>query len=97
MGRWEGSELIQIQQFNIVRLFIHPQFNSANLRNDVAILRLSQSVNLGVTPTITTACLPTSSLANINCTVAGYGSGAFGGVPQSTQKVITSYFDSQFT
>jgi len=35
-----------------MRIFSHPLFNPSNLQNDVAILRLSQSVNLGATPTI---------------------------------------------
>lgn len=53
LGRWDGlSEVIPYQTFTVMRIFSHPLFNPSNLQNDVAILRLSQSVNLGATPTI---------------------------------------------
>lgn len=56
LGRWDGTEIniIPAQMFQVVRTFIHPQYVASNLKNDVAILRLSPNVNLGVTPTIAT-------------------------------------------
>lgn len=64
MGEWNAAGAAQPlppQEFLVSRIFVHPNFNSANLKNDVAILRLAVSVPLGQTPTITTACLPVQS------------------------------------
>jgi hypothetical protein len=61
LGEWDAAqnrEPIAPQEFTIQRIFIHPSFVASNLRNDVAILRLSSPVILGQTPTITTGCLP---------------------------------------
>ncbi|CAG9811320.1 unnamed protein product [Chironomus riparius] len=59
LGRWDGlSEVIPYQTFTVMRIFSHPSFNPSNLQNDVAILRLSQSVNLGATPTVGEVDLP---------------------------------------
>lgn len=74
LGEWDAStpsEPIQAQEFFVTRIFIHPQYNSGNLKNDIAILRLGSSVSLGVTPTITNICLPSNQLSNMRCWVAG--------------------------
>lgn len=50
MGEWDASsntEPIQAQEFQVSRIFIHPQFQASNLRNDVALLRLASPVQLG--------------------------------------------------
>lgn len=76
MGEWDASsstEPIPAQEFQVVRIFVHPQYTASNLRNDVAILRLQTPVQLGQVPTITTACLPSTVLSNIRCWVAGWG------------------------
>jgi len=41
-----------------VTIYIHPNFTISNLRNDIAILRLSSFIPLGQYPTIGTICLP---------------------------------------
>lgn len=61
LGDWDAaseSEPIRPQEYSVSRIIIHPSFNSGNLKNDVAILKLATPVQLGTTPTITTACLP---------------------------------------
>ncbi|KAG5669419.1 hypothetical protein PVAND_017306 [Polypedilum vanderplanki] len=87
-GEWDAgsnSELISSQFFTVIRIFTHPQANYNNLKNDVAIIRLSSLVQLGQTPTITTACLPSSSIPmNIRCMVAGWGVNTFGSDSFST-------------
>lgn len=50
MGEWDAStntEPIPAQEFQVARIFIHPQFQATNLRNDVALLRLATPVQLG--------------------------------------------------
>lgn len=64
MGEWNAAgdtEPLPAQEYVVLKIFVHPNFNPQNLVNDVAILRLSMPVTLGTFPTITTACLPVSS------------------------------------
>jgi hypothetical protein len=66
MGEWDGysnSEPITHQEFNVARIFVHPQFAASTLVSSVAILRLSSNVPLGQVPSITTACLSGTSLS----------------------------------
>lgn len=61
LGDWNAAgatEPIRAQDFAVSRITTHPSFSNTNLKNDVAVLRLSNAVVLGTTPTITTACLP---------------------------------------
>ena len=93
MGEWDASsstEPIPAQEFQVVRIFIHPQYTASNLRNDVAILRLQTPVQLGQVPTITTACLPSTVLTNIRCWVAGWGRNDFSntGAFQAIEKEV---------
>lgn len=60
MGEWNiGSttQPITPREFNVIRVFVHPQYNSQSLANGIAILRVSPYVPLGIAPTIGTACL----------------------------------------
>lgn len=44
MGEWNAASTAQPlppQEYFVTRIFVHPSFNAANLKNDVAILRLS--------------------------------------------------------
>lgn len=64
MGEWNAAgdtEPLPAQEYVVLKIFVHPNFNGLNLVNDVAILRLSTPVALGTFPTITTACLPVAS------------------------------------
>ncbi|XP_052888227.1 phenoloxidase-activating factor 2 [Anopheles moucheti] len=92
LGEWDAattSEPLPVQEFNVARYFVHPSFNSANLRNDIAILRLSGTVALGTTPTIATACLPVTSFIGSRCWVSGWGKNDFvSGAFQSIQKEV---------
>lgn len=74
MGEWDAAtstEPLAAVEFIVSRIFVHPQFTATNLRNNIAILRLSTSVQLGQVPTITTACLPSTLVTGIRCWVAG--------------------------
>lgn len=47
IGEWDASntnEPIAAQEFTVSRIFIHPSYVAANLRNDIAVLRLSTRV-----------------------------------------------------
>ncbi|KAG5668639.1 hypothetical protein PVAND_016574 [Polypedilum vanderplanki] len=92
LGEWDASQSVEpipAQEYFVSRIFIHPAFNSANLKNDVAILRLSNSVLLGQTPTITTACLPSAQITGQRCFVAGWGKTEFnGGTYSSISKEV---------
>ena len=60
MGEWNTAtptEPIPYQEFNVIRIFVHPLYNPSTLSNGIAILRLSPNVPLGQHPAITTACL----------------------------------------
>ncbi|XP_055642041.1 phenoloxidase-activating factor 2-like isoform X2 [Toxorhynchites rutilus septentrionalis] len=75
MGEWDASsesEVYPAQQYTVTRITIHPSYSSSNLKNDIAVLRLSSAVNLGTTPTITTACLPTTSFVGRRCWISGW-------------------------
>ncbi|KAL7014334.1 hypothetical protein ACKWTF_015867 [Chironomus riparius] len=76
LGEWDASSLNQVitpQEYQVARIFIHPQFTASNLRNSIAILRLSTPVTLGTTPSITPGCLPTSLVNGVRCFVSGWG------------------------
>uniref|UniRef100_A0A182QE06 Peptidase S1 domain-containing protein n=1 Tax=Anopheles farauti TaxID=69004 RepID=A0A182QE06_9DIPT len=103
LGEWDAAvttEPLPVQEFNVARYFVHPNFNSANLRNDIAILRLSGTVNLGTTPTIATACLPVTSFVGSRCWVSGWGkndfvSGAFQSIPKEVDVPIVASSNCQ--
>lgn len=66
MGEWNAAaatEPIPAQEFIVSRVILHPNYNAANLKNDVAILRLSIAVPLGNSPAVATGCLPATSFA----------------------------------
>uniref|UniRef100_A0A182P407 Peptidase S1 domain-containing protein n=1 Tax=Anopheles epiroticus TaxID=199890 RepID=A0A182P407_9DIPT len=98
LGEWNAAattEPLPVQEFTVARYFVHPNFNSANLRNDIAVLRLSGTVSLGTTPTIATACLPVTSFVGSRCWVSGWGkndfvSGAFQSIPKEVDVPIVS-------
>jgi Trypsin len=77
LGEWDAasnSEPISAQEFFVSNIFIHPQFSATNLKNNIAILRLSSSIQLGQVPTISTACLPSGPLpSGSKCWVGGWG------------------------
>lgn len=80
MGEWNiGSttQPIPPREFNVIRIFMHPQFNSQSLANGIAIMRLSPNVPLGVAPTLGTACLSSAQITTGRCWVAGWGQNSF--------------------
>ncbi|XP_055389269.1 phenoloxidase-activating factor 2-like [Condylostylus longicornis] len=91
LGEWNASgitEPIPAQDFQITRLYIHPEFNSNNLYNDVALIRLASEVQLGPVPTIASICLSPNSFSGQKCYVAGWGKDDFNGLYQAIQKEV---------
>lgn len=65
-------------EFDVIKIMTHPKFNSRNLQNDIAILRVDPAIPLGVYPTIATACLPDKLInQNLTCFVSGWGRNDF--------------------
>ncbi|CRK98157.1 CLUMA_CG011524, isoform A [Clunio marinus] len=92
LGEWDASSngVLEPQEYNINRIFIHPQYQTSNLVNDIAILRTSEAINLGSIPTIATVCLPSTSVTNIRCMVSGWGRNDFSstGTYQAIKKEV---------
>jgi hypothetical protein len=66
LGDWDIARNIEpynYQDIVISSTYIHPWFNSANLQNDIAVIKLSQPAPLGVYPNINPACLPQQNAA----------------------------------
>eukprot|EP00515_Schizochytrium_aggregatum_P006563 CAMPEP_0202077010 /NCGR_PEP_ID=MMETSP0964-20121228/5130_1 /ASSEMBLY_ACC=CAM_ASM_000500 /TAXON_ID=4773 /ORGANISM="Schizochytrium aggregatum, Strain ATCC28209" /LENGTH=391 /DNA_ID=CAMNT_0048644263 /DNA_START=194 /DNA_END=1369 /DNA_ORIENTATION=+ len=63
-----GSNSKTFQTLEVDEIFAHPDFNSFNLRNDIALLRLSKPV-VGIKPVL----LGTSPAPGTIATVAGWG------------------------
>lgn len=83
MGEWNAANLnepIPAEDVAVLNVFIYPNFNIANLQNDVAILKLSTPISLTSRSTVGTICLPNVNIINTNqlCYVAGWGKNAFG-------------------
>lgn len=74
----------------MARIFVHPSYTANNLKNDIAILRLSSPVSLGQFPTIGTACLAQQAFVGSRCYVSGWGKNDFSntGAYQAIQKEV---------
>ncbi|KAJ6640218.1 Phenoloxidase-activating factor 2 [Pseudolycoriella hygida] len=84
-----ATEPLPAQEYIVSRIFIHPNYNAANLKNDVAILRLSTAVPLGNSPAVGTGCLPAASFIGSRCFVSGWGRNDFtAGTYQTIQKQV---------
>ena len=66
LGEWDTRSTVEpygFREYKMATVYIHPDFNSANLRNDIAVIKLSQSVPLGTYPNIVPACLTRQNAA----------------------------------
>ncbi|XP_076240949.1 inactive CLIP domain-containing serine protease A3 [Calliopsis andreniformis] len=94
LGEWDGqstSEPYPSKEYSIQKISLHPDFNSRNLENDVAIITLSNTVPITNCPNINVACFPFAiPAANKRCWVSGWGKDAFGtnGQYQSIMKEV---------
>ena len=62
VGEYDASafkrpELVEHEEYTVTRLVRHPAYDPQRLTNDIAVLRLSQRINLGHRY-VSAACLP---------------------------------------
>merc|ERR1712032_1560960 len=103
VGEYDASgfnppETAQHEEYTIVRLLKHPQFNAGRLSNDIAILYTDRDINLNK-PNVNTACLPScrdqfghqfNNGTGVRCWVAGWGKTPV----QETEEALSSARDS---
>jgi len=101
VGEWDASGFNSPEQFNheeytVVRILKHPQFNTGRLSNDIALLYTDKDINLN-NPYVNTACLPScdkqfdyifSNGTGVRCWVAGWGKDEIDGTFQFRQKKV---------
>ncbi|UYV65448.1 hypothetical protein LAZ67_3004410 [Cordylochernes scorpioides] len=80
LGEWDtqvGSEFLAHDDYNVVKLVVHPEFRNSSLWNDVALLQLDRDVIFA--PHIDTVCLPRKLdvFEGRACVVTGWGKDAF--------------------
>lgn len=66
LGEWDAKanvEPLKYVEMGVVKVKVNPYFNRANLQNDIAVLTLSQPVNLASTPHVNPVC-PTNFQSN---------------------------------
>jgi secreted trypsin-like serine protease len=82
LGEWnaqDDSEPHKNVEIDVDHVEIHPGFNSQNLQNDVAVIKLKYPVDIGAYPHIKPVCLPKQghNYVGKRCWVAGFGKDAF--------------------
>jgi len=101
VGEYDASafkrpELVQHEEYTVRRVIRHPGFDPRRLTNDIAVLRLSQRINLGHSY-VSAACLPAcedqfsftfSNGTGVRCHVAGWGKDEFTGNFQFIQHKV---------
>ncbi|XP_032672431.1 phenoloxidase-activating factor 2-like isoform X2 [Odontomachus brunneus] len=82
LGEWDAQSTTEPDPYvdiSVSRVTLHPQYNSQNLQNDIAVLKLSSAAPISTSPNINTACLPSAEPApGTRCWVSGWGKDAFG-------------------
>jgi len=93
---YKNPERVQHDEYLVKNIIKHPQFDPKRLSNDIAILRLTQRINLN-NPYVNTACLPScdnqfdyqfSNGTGVRCWVAGWGKNEFDGSFQFIQHKV---------
>lgn len=80
LGEWDTqqeSELISHEDYEVIKVFVHPEFMNQSLWNDIAILRLGTTVELK--PNVNPVCLPspTDQFEGQTCVTTGWGKNAY--------------------
>ncbi|XP_021966842.1 phenoloxidase-activating factor 2 [Folsomia candida] len=80
LGEWDLSsndEPFKPQEFGVSEIIIHPNFNPRTYQNDIAILRLTNFVDLSSFPSIRSGCVAkpndVNKFAGAKCLVSGWG------------------------
>ena len=95
LGEWDvnsDAEFYPNLEYKVEEVVIHPQYQSNNLYNDLAVLKLSSRVDTDQHPHIGPICLPHHAqiFAGRRCYVSGWGKDVFGpnGTYHSTLKEV---------
>lgn len=80
-GEWDTqtkNEVLPHQDRNVQKVIVHDKFSSGSLRNDYAILILSEPVNLA--ENVDVVCLPERNTVfdDTRCFASGWGRDIFG-------------------
>ncbi|KAK2715094.1 phenoloxidase-activating factor 2-like isoform X2 [Artemia franciscana] len=83
LGEWDAkqnTEPLKYVEVPVTDIRIHPFFNPANLKNDIALLKLPEAVNFAAAPHVAPVCIPNFAQRNEGkrCWVTGWGKDAFG-------------------
>lgn len=65
LGEWDAqvtTEPNPYVEISISKITVHPQYNSQNLQNDIAVLKLCSAAPIS-SPNINTACLPSGAVS----------------------------------
>ena len=78
LGDWDvggETEFYQHQDLDVAAIALHPDYNSGNLFNDIAIIKLDGYVDVGRYPHISPICLPDKyyEFSGKRCIVTGWG------------------------
>lgn len=66
LGEWNAQATTEPNPYveiSVSKVTLHFQYNSQNLENDIAVLKLSSVAPIAISPNINTACLPTAATA----------------------------------
>lgn len=63
MGVWNPANLTNTQSSTVANITVHEAFVASTLRNDIAILTLTQPIVLGLNNNINTICLAPTGAA----------------------------------
>lgn len=66
LGEWDAQVTTEPNPYvdiAVSKITLHPQYNSQNLQNDIAVLKLNSAAPISTSPNINTACLPSATPA----------------------------------
>lgn len=80
LGEWDtqnDQEFLQHEDYDVVEVIVHQEFQSSNLWHDIALLKLASTVTFR--PNIDTVCLPDYDESHIGqeCVTTGWGKTAY--------------------
>jgi len=94
---FKGPESIEHEEYTVVRILKHPQFNPQRLDNNIALLTLDRPIDISQ-PTVNSVCLPTCrdqferfqfrNGTGTRCWVAGWGKDGVTGQFQFVQRKV---------
>lgn len=66
LGEWNAQATTEPNphvEISVSKVTLHLSYNSQNLQNDIAVLKLSLAAPITTNPNINTACLPSAATA----------------------------------